>query len=149
MREGAEIRTKRVRKAKTDRQDAQLLLRPMLKARFSWVWMPSWRKKAARASAPDGAGARHEPTASSGPERATREEEGTPTTGKEITLLTVGSLLEPTTERSAEVVTQLNLKIAAQPQQRVHGALQRRVVRILTSAEAFWVRILTCKVCQA
>jgi hypothetical protein len=31
----AEIRTKRVRKRKTDRQDAQLILRLMLKDRFS------------------------------------------------------------------------------------------------------------------
>jgi transposase len=36
----AEIRTKRVRKQKTDRQDAQLLLRLMLENRFPRVWVP-------------------------------------------------------------------------------------------------------------
>ena len=36
----AEIRTKRVRKQKTDRQDAQLLLRLMMEDRFPRIWMP-------------------------------------------------------------------------------------------------------------
>ena len=36
----AEIRTKRVRKQKTDRQDAQLLLRLMMEDRFPRVWVP-------------------------------------------------------------------------------------------------------------
>jgi len=36
----AEIRTKRVRKQKTDRQDAQLLLRLMLENRFPRIWVP-------------------------------------------------------------------------------------------------------------
>jgi transposase len=36
----AEIRTKRVRKQKTDRQDAQLLLRLMLEDRFLRIWVP-------------------------------------------------------------------------------------------------------------
>ena len=36
----AEIRTKRVRKQKTDRQDAQLLLRLMMENRFPRVWVP-------------------------------------------------------------------------------------------------------------
>jgi len=36
----AEIRTKRVRKQKTDRQDAQLLLRLMIEDRFPRVWVP-------------------------------------------------------------------------------------------------------------
>ena len=39
--DAAEIRAKRVRKQKTDRQDAQLILRLMLEARFSRVWVPS------------------------------------------------------------------------------------------------------------
>src|ERR1700720_2168669 len=39
--DAAEIRTKRVRKQKTDRQDAQLILRLMLEARFPRVWVPS------------------------------------------------------------------------------------------------------------
>ena len=36
----AEIRTKRVRKQKTDRQDAQLLLRLMIEERFPQIWVP-------------------------------------------------------------------------------------------------------------
>jgi len=36
----AEIQTKRVRKQKTDRQDAQLLLRLMLEDRFPRIWVP-------------------------------------------------------------------------------------------------------------
>jgi len=38
--DAAEIRTKRVRKQKTDRQDAQLLLRLMLEHRFPRIWVP-------------------------------------------------------------------------------------------------------------
>jgi transposase len=38
--DAAEIRTKRVRKQKTDRQDAQLLLRLMIEDRFPWIWIP-------------------------------------------------------------------------------------------------------------
>jgi transposase len=37
--DAAEIRTKRVRKQKTDRQDAQLLLRLMLERRFPRIWV--------------------------------------------------------------------------------------------------------------
>ena len=36
----AEIRTRRVRKQKTDRQDAQLLLRLLLENRFPRIWVP-------------------------------------------------------------------------------------------------------------
>ena len=36
----AEIRTKRVRKQKTDRQDAQLLLRLLIEERFPRIWVP-------------------------------------------------------------------------------------------------------------
>jgi transposase len=36
----AEVRTKRVRKQKTDRQDAQLLLRLMMEDRFPRIWVP-------------------------------------------------------------------------------------------------------------
>jgi len=42
--DAAEIRTKRVRKQKTDRQDAQLLLRLMLEDRFR-IWVPSWENR--------------------------------------------------------------------------------------------------------
>src|SRR5277367_4923640 len=39
--DAAEIRAKRVRKQKTDRQDAQLILRLLLEDRFPRVWVPS------------------------------------------------------------------------------------------------------------
>jgi transposase len=39
--DAAEIRSKRVRKQKTDRQDAQLILRLLLEDRFPQVWVPS------------------------------------------------------------------------------------------------------------
>jgi Transposase len=39
--DAAEIRTKRIRKQKTDRQDAQLILRLLLEDRFPRIWMPS------------------------------------------------------------------------------------------------------------
>src|SRR5271167_2878695 len=39
--DAAEIRTKRVRKQKTDRQDAQLILQLMLEDRFPQIWVPS------------------------------------------------------------------------------------------------------------
>jgi transposase len=38
--DAAEIRSKRVRKQKTDRQDAQLLLRLLLEDRFPRIWVP-------------------------------------------------------------------------------------------------------------
>src|SRR5438876_12330007 len=41
--DAAEIRTKRVRKQKTDRQDAQLILRLLLEDRFPQIWVPNWR----------------------------------------------------------------------------------------------------------
>src|SRR5246127_5461101 len=43
--DAAEIRTKRVRKQKTDRQDAQLILRLMLEDRFRQIWVPSWENR--------------------------------------------------------------------------------------------------------
>ena len=39
--DAAEIRTKRVRKQKTDRQDAQLILQLLLEDRFPKIWVPS------------------------------------------------------------------------------------------------------------
>jgi transposase len=39
--DAAEIRTKRVRKQKTDRQDAQLILQLLLEDRFPQIWVPS------------------------------------------------------------------------------------------------------------
>jgi len=43
--DAAEIRTKRVRKQKTDRQDAQLILKLMLKDDFPQIWVPSWENR--------------------------------------------------------------------------------------------------------
>ena len=43
--DAAEIRTKRVRKQKTDRQDAQLILKLMLKDHFPQIWVPSWENR--------------------------------------------------------------------------------------------------------
>src|SRR5437763_8762581 len=43
--DAAEIQSKRVRKQKTDRQDAQLLLRLMLKGDFPQIWVPSWENR--------------------------------------------------------------------------------------------------------
>ena len=39
------IHAKRVRKQKTDRQDAQLILRLMLKDDFPRIWVPSWENR--------------------------------------------------------------------------------------------------------
>src|ERR1700716_3443289 len=39
--DAAEIRTKRVRKQKTDRQDAELILRLLLEDRFPRIWVPN------------------------------------------------------------------------------------------------------------
>jgi transposase len=43
--DAAEIRTKRVGKQKTDRQDAQLILKLMLKDDFPRIWVPSWENR--------------------------------------------------------------------------------------------------------
>src|SRR5882724_4882128 len=43
--DAAEIRAKRVRKQKTDRQDAQLILRLLLENRFPQIWVPSWENR--------------------------------------------------------------------------------------------------------
>ena len=43
--DAAEIQSKRVRKQKTDRQDAQLILRLMLKDDFPRIWVPSWENR--------------------------------------------------------------------------------------------------------
>ena len=43
--DAAEIRTRRVRKQKTDRQDAQLILKLMLEDRFPQIWVPSWENR--------------------------------------------------------------------------------------------------------
>jgi len=43
--DAAEIRTKRVRKLKTDRQDAQLILKLLLEDRFPRIWVPNWENR--------------------------------------------------------------------------------------------------------
>lgn len=46
--DAAEIRSKRVRKQKTDRRDAQLLLRLLLEDRFPRIWVASWENRDVR-----------------------------------------------------------------------------------------------------
>jgi transposase len=43
--DAAAIHAKRVRKQKTDRQDAQLILRLMLKDDFPQIWVPNWENR--------------------------------------------------------------------------------------------------------
>jgi transposase len=43
--DAAEISTRRVRKQKTDRQDAQLILKFMLKDDFPQIWVASWENR--------------------------------------------------------------------------------------------------------
>src|SRR5467141_1573064 len=43
--DAAEIRTRRVRKQKTDRQEAQLILKLMLKDDFPQIWIASWENR--------------------------------------------------------------------------------------------------------
>jgi transposase len=43
--DAAVIRTKRVRKQKTDRQDAQLILQLMMEDRFPQIWVPDWENR--------------------------------------------------------------------------------------------------------
>ena len=48
MGDAAKIQTKRVRKQKTDRQDAQLIVKLMLKDDFPRIWVPSWENRDVR-----------------------------------------------------------------------------------------------------
>src|ERR1700693_974498 len=43
--DAAEIRTKRVRKQKTDRQDARLILQLLMENRFPKIWVASWENR--------------------------------------------------------------------------------------------------------
>jgi transposase len=43
--DAAEIRARRVRKQKTDRQDAQHILQLLVKDRFPQIWVPSWENR--------------------------------------------------------------------------------------------------------
>ena len=57
--DAAEIRTKRVRKQKTDRQDAQLILKLMLKDDFPRIWVASWENRVEARHLPDGPSLHH------------------------------------------------------------------------------------------
>jgi len=46
--DAAEIRAKRVRKKKTDREDARHILRLLLEDRFPQIWVPSWENRDVR-----------------------------------------------------------------------------------------------------
>jgi transposase len=50
--DAAEIQSKRARKQKTDRQDAQLILKLMLKDDFPRIWVPSWENRDLRQRSP-------------------------------------------------------------------------------------------------
>ena len=72
----AEIRTKRVRKQKTDRQDAQLILQLVLENRFPRIWVPAAQEGGVAAGRSQGTGihrtgALGQPT-KAGPARPTR-----------------------------------------------------------------------------
>ena len=43
--DAAQIRAKRVRKQKTDRQDAQHILTLLMENRFPQIWVPSWENR--------------------------------------------------------------------------------------------------------
>ena len=43
--DAAEIGSKRVRKQKTYREDARLILRLLLEDRFPRIWVPSWENR--------------------------------------------------------------------------------------------------------
>ena len=111
--DAAEIRAKRVRKRKTDRQDAQLILRLLLGRslpadRGAELGEPG-PAATALASSPHGAGAHpdHEPTASRSVERGPTLQEtvvaGTRTAAAGI--VSVGTVGQPATRRSAGVAS--------------------------------------------
>jgi hypothetical protein len=109
--DAAEIRTKRVRKRKTDREDAGLLLRLLLEDRFPRIWVPSWDNRDPRRllwhPAADGADAHpdDEPVASRSPQRGlTLQEEVMAGAGTEATGdVPVGAVGQPTPRRSVGV----------------------------------------------
>jgi transposase len=111
MGDASEIRRKRGRKQKTDRQDALHILDLLLKNDFPPIWVPSWENRDLRQllwhRQSHGADAHpdHESTASRGAERrfAVQEEvvagTGTPATGS----VPVSALGQPASARSAGV----------------------------------------------
>ena len=103
--DAAEIRTKRVRKQKTDRQDAQLLLKLLMEDRFPLDLGGGRRESGfaatAVASAPVGADAHppHESTAWGGAQRRTATQESVVAAGRAqgTGVVATGSLGQPTT----------------------------------------------------
>jgi transposase len=86
--DAAAIRTKRVRKQKTDRQDAQLLLRLLLEDRFPRIWVPDAENRDLRQLlwhrhrlVQMRTRARHEPVARGGAQRGTAPQESTVAAG--------------------------------------------------------------------
>src|SRR6266478_1498385 len=61
--DAAEISARRVRKQKTDRQDAQLILKLMLKDDFPQIWVPSWENRELSGTGAVGEGERESATA--------------------------------------------------------------------------------------
>ena len=109
MGDAAEIRRKRVRKQKTDRQDAQLILRLLLENRFPQnIGCRAGRTGICgncSASSPHGAGAHpdHESTASRGPQRTALQEAVVARTRTAAAgVVSVGTVGKPATTRSAE-----------------------------------------------
>jgi len=109
--DAAEIRTKRVRKQKTDRQDAQLILKLMLKDDFPQIWVPRWENRDLRqllwhrhrmVQAPH---APHESAASGGAQRRSPLQEEIVAGGRTETTgsIPASSVGEPATTGSAGV----------------------------------------------
>jgi hypothetical protein len=109
--DAAEIRTKRVRKQKTDRQDAQLLLRLMIEDRFPRIWVADAENRdpaaTAVASTPVGADAhpRDASIACCGAQRRSAAQESTMAAGRSQStgVVDTGSLVQPTTPGPARL----------------------------------------------
>jgi Transposase len=109
--DAAQIRTRRVRKQKTDRQDAELILKLMLQDEFPQIWVPSWenrdlrqllwhRHRMVQARTPD-----HESIAGRSTERrfAVQEEVVGGTRTGATGVIPASSVGQPATARSAGV----------------------------------------------
>ena len=109
--DAAEIRTKRVRKQKTDRQDAQLLLKLMMEDRFPRIWVAGCRESGsaatavASASAGADAHAHHESVACGGSERRSAAQESAVAAGwsQRTGIVSARSMGTPTSPRPARL----------------------------------------------
>ena len=108
--DATEIESRRVRKAKTDREDARLLLRLLMEDRFPRIWVASWKNRDLqllwhRHRMGAGPHTDHEPVASSGAERrSTLQEEVVAGTWPETTRVpSADALGKPTTKGSTGV----------------------------------------------